>query len=85
MSQDDLLTYASVDVSTLSPMMRQYFDMKKAAGDAILMFRLGDFYEMFFDDAILVSRILELTLTSRDCGLEKRAPMCGVPHHSASS
>ena len=85
MNQDDLLTYASVDVSTLSPMMRQYFDMKKAAGDAILMFRLGDFYEMFFDDAILVSRILELTLTSRDCGLEKRAPMCGVPHHSASS
>ena len=85
MSNDDLLTYASVDSSTLSPMMRQYFDMKKAAGDAILMFRLGDFYEMFFDDAILVSRILELTLTSRDCGLEKRAPMCGVPHHSASS
>ena len=85
MSQDDLLTYASVDVSTLSPMMRQYFDMKKTAGDAILMFRLGDFYEMFFDDAILVSRILELTLTARDCGLEKRAPMCGVPHHSASS
>ena len=66
-------------------MMRQYFDMKKTAGDAILMFRLGDFYEMFFDDAILVSRILELTLTARDCGLEKRAPMCGVPHHSASS
>ena len=85
MSNDDLLTYASVDVSTLSPMMRQYFDMKKAAGDAILMFRLGDFYEMFFDDAILVSRLLELTLTARDCGLEKRAPMCGVPHHSASN
>ena len=85
MNNDDLLTYAAVDVSTLSPMMRQYFEMKKLAGDAILMFRLGDFYEMFFDDAILVSRILELTLTSRDCGLEKRAPMCGVPHHSASS
>ncbi|MBO4928026.1 MAG: DNA mismatch repair protein MutS [Clostridiales bacterium] len=66
-------------------MMRQYFDMKKTAGDAILMFRLGDFYEMFFDDAILVSRLLELTLTSRDCGLEKRAPMCGVPHHAASN
>ena len=85
MNNDELLTYASVDVSTLSPMMRQYFDMKKAAGDAILMFRLGDFYEMFFDDAILVSRLLELTLTSRDCGLEKRAPMCGVPHHAASN
>ena len=85
MNNDELLTYASVDVTTLSPMMRQYFEMKKAAGDSILMFRLGDFYEMFFDDAILVSRLLELTLTSRDCGLEKRAPMCGVPHHAASN
>ncbi|MBP5493196.1 MAG: DNA mismatch repair protein MutS [Clostridiales bacterium] len=85
MNNEELLTYATVDYSSLSPMMRQYFDMKKIAGDAILMFRLGDFYEMFFDDAISVSRILELTLTSRDCGLEKRAPMCGVPHHSASS
>ncbi|MBR3058738.1 MAG: DNA mismatch repair protein MutS [Clostridiales bacterium] len=85
MNNDELLTYSSVDVSQLSPMMRQYFEMKHLAKDAILMFRLGDFYEMFFDDAIMVSRILELTLTSRDCGLEKRAPMCGVPHHSASS
>ncbi len=82
---DELLTYDAVKNADLSPMMRQYFDMKKEAGDAILMFRLGDFYEMFFDDAILVSRVLELTLTSRDCGLEKRAPMCGVPHHSSSS
>ena len=85
MDNEELLTYATVDVTKLSPMMHQYFDMKKAANNAILMFRLGDFYEMFFDDAILVSRLLELTLTSRDCGLEKRAPMCGVPHHSAST
>ena len=85
MSNDELLTYDAVNTSDLSPMMRQYFEMKKTAGDAILMFRLGDFYEMFFDDAILVSRLLELTLTSRDCGLEKRAPMCGVPHHSATN
>lgn len=84
MMNDDLLTFEAVKDAELSPMMRQYFDMKKEAGDAILMFRLGDFYEMFFDDAILVSRVLELTLTSRDCGLEKRAPMCGVPHHSSS-
>ena len=85
MDNEELLTYATVDSTKLSPMMRQYFEMKDVAKDAILMFRLGDFYEMFFDDAILVSRLLELTLTSRDCGLEKRAPMCGVPHHSASS
>ena len=85
MNDQELLTYATVDSTALSPMMRQYFDMKEVAGDAILMFRLGDFYEMFFDDAILVSKLLELTLTSRDCGLEKRAPMCGVPHHSAST
>ncbi|MBR2750286.1 MAG: DNA mismatch repair protein MutS [Clostridiales bacterium] len=85
MDNDELLTYSSVNAADLSPMMRQYFEMKHLAKDAILMFRLGDFYEMFFDDAIMVSRLLELTLTSRDCGLEKRAPMCGVPHHSASS
>lgn len=84
MNNEELLTYDAVKNADLSPMMRQYFEMKKEAGDAILMFRLGDFYEMFFDDAILVSRVLELTLTSRDCGLEKRAPMCGVPHHSSS-
>ena len=65
--------------------MQQYFEVKNKYKNHILFYRLGDFYEMFFDDAILVSRILELTLTARDCGLEKRAPMCGVPHHSASS
>ena len=66
-------------------MMQQYLKIKEEYQDAILMFRLGDFYEMFFDDAILVSRELELTLTGRNCGLEERAPMCGVPHHSAES
>ncbi len=66
----------------LSPMMQQYNDIKKQHPDKILFFRLGDFYEMFFDDAILASKELELTLTGRDCGLEERAPMCGVPFHA---
>lgn len=69
-------------MAELSPMMRQYFELKERCKDSILFFRLGDFYEMFFDDAILVSKELELTLTGRDCGLEERAPMCGVPYHS---
>ncbi len=72
-----------IDRSKLSPMMQQYLAVKDASGDAIVFFRLGDFYEMFFDDAILVSKLLELTLTGRDCGLPTRAPMCGVPYHSA--
>ena len=63
-------------------MMEQYFEMKQKYPDTILFFRLGDFYEMFYDDAKLVSRELELTLTGRDCGQEERAPMCGVPFHS---
>lgn len=66
----------------LSPMMQQYLEIKEQNPDAILFFRLGDFYEMFFDDAITASRELELVLTGRDCGLEERAPMCGVPFHS---
>lgn len=66
----------------LSPMMQQYFEIKEEYKDCIVFYRLGDFYEMFFDDAILASRELELTLTGRDCGLENRAPMCGVPYHS---
>ncbi|MBR5405748.1 MAG: DNA mismatch repair protein MutS, partial [Oscillospiraceae bacterium] len=70
------------DRSKLSPMMQQYLAVKDASGDAIVFFRLGDFYEMFFDDAILVSKLLELTLTGRDCGLPTRAPMCGVPYHA---
>ena len=67
----------------ISPMMRQYLEIKEQHSDCILFFRLGDFYETFFEDAELVSRELELTLTGKDCGLEKRAPMCGVPHHAA--
>ena len=63
-------------------MMKQYFEIKKNYPDTILMFRLGDFYEMFFDDAKLVSAELELVLTGRDCGQEERAPMCGVPYHA---
>ncbi|MEF9951191.1 MAG: DNA mismatch repair protein MutS [Clostridium sp.] len=67
----------------LTPMMQQYFDIKENYTDCILFFRLGDFYEMFFEDAETASRELELVLTGRDCGLEKRAPMCGIPFHSA--
>ena len=67
----------------LSPMMQQYFEIKKNYEDTILMFRLGDFYEMFFDDAKTASKELELVLTGRDCGEAERAPMCGVPFHSA--
>ena len=69
----------------LSPMMQQYMDIKEEYSDCILFFRLGDFYEMFFDDAELVSRLLELTLTGKSCGLDERAPMCGVPYHAADS
>ena len=69
-------------MAALSPMMQQYFEIKKHHQDEILFFRLGDFYEMFFDDALLASKELELTLTGRDCGQKERAPMCGVPFHS---
>ena len=70
-------------MAELSPMMKQYLKIKDENKDSILLFRLGDFYEMFFDDAYTASRELDLTLTGRDCGLEERAPMCGVPFHSA--
>lgn len=83
--QQDVLTFENVDRSKLSPMMLQYLEQKDKMPDAILMFRLGDFYEMFLDDAITASRELELALTGRDCGLDRRAPMCGVPHHAAAS
>lgn len=69
-------------MAELSPMMKQYFKIKEENPDSILFFRLGDFYEMFYDDAKLASKELELTLTGRDCGQEERAPMCGVPFHS---
>ena len=76
---------SEVDRSQLSPMMQQYMDIKDNYEDCILFFRLGDFYEMFFDDAILTSRILELTLTGKQAGLEDRVPMCGIPHHAYAS
>ena len=66
-------------MAELTPMMKQYFEIKNQNKDYILFYHLGDFYEMFFEDAKLVSRELELTLTGRDCGQEERAPMCGVP------
>lgn len=72
-------------MAELSPMMQQYLKIKEENKDSILFFRLGDFYEMFFDDAKLASKELELTLTGRDCGLKERAPMCGVPYHSCES
>lgn len=77
------LRLQDIENDKLSPMMQQYVSEKKKRPDCLLFFRLGDFYEMFFDDAITASRELELTLTSRDCGLSERAPMAGVPHHSA--
>ena len=70
-------------MAELSPMMQSYLETKGQYKDCILFYRLGDFYEMFFDDAIVASRELEITLTGRACGLEEKAPMCGVPHHAA--
>ncbi|HSK68788.1 MAG TPA: DNA mismatch repair protein MutS [Candidatus Limnocylindria bacterium] len=72
-------------MAELTPMMRQYLELKEEHPDALLFFRLGDFYELFFDDAKTASRELELTLTGRDCGMAERAPMCGVPWHAADA
>ena len=69
----------------LSQMMQHYLDLKEKHKDCVLFYRLGDFYEMFFDDAVKVSKILDLTLTGRDCGLEQRAPMCGIPYHAVDT
>ena len=74
-----------VDKEKCSPMMQKYLETKEQYNDCILFYRLGDFYEMFFDDAILVSRELEITLTGKDCGLEERAPMAGIPYHAAEN
>ncbi len=76
---------SEVDREKLSPMMLQYMEIKDNYEDTIIFFRLGDFYEMFFDDAILASRELELTLTGKQAGLDERVPMCGIPHHAYSS
>lgn len=73
------------NMSELSPMMQHYLDTKEKYKDCILFYRLGDFYEMFFDDAITVSRELEITLTGKQCGLEERAPMCGIPYHAVDN
>lgn len=69
----------------LTPMMRHYLQLKEQHKDHILFYRLGDFYEMFFEDAKLVSKELELTLTGKSCGLAERAPMCGIPYHAADN
>ncbi len=75
---------SEVDLSKITPMMRQYIDIKNKNKDIIIFFRLGDFYEIFFEDAVTVSRELELTLTGRSAGLSEKVPMCGVPHHAVS-
>ena len=71
-------------MSDYTPMMKHYLDTKEQYKDCILFYRLGDFYEMFFEDAKTASRELEITLTGKDCGKEERAPMCGVPYHAAN-
>lgn len=73
------------DKSVISPMMQKYLETKEKYKDCILFYRLGDFYEMFFEDAIIASKELEITLTGKDCGLEERAPMAGIPHHAAEN
>lgn len=78
-------TRTSAKSVNMSPMMQEYCKTKEEYKDCILFYRLGDFYEMFFDDALLVSKELELTLTGKDCGLEERAPMCGIPFHAADT
>lgn len=75
----------NIDRNKVSAMMKQYLDIKDKYQDCILFFRVGDFYEMFFDDAIKASKAIELTLTGKDCGLEERAPMCGVPYHAVDT
>ena len=69
----------------LTHIMSQYLAMKEKNSDCLLFFRLGDFYEMFFEDAVTASKVLDIALTGRDCGLETRAPMCGVPFHAVDS
>lgn len=76
---------SEVDRNKLSPMMQQYMEIKDKYDDSIIFFRLGDFYEMFFEDAITASRVLELTLTGKQAGLSERVPMCGIPHHAYST
>lgn len=84
-SESRINTGFSGDISALTPMMQKYIETKEQYKDCILFYRLGDFYEMFFEDAITASRELEITLTGKDCGLEERAPMCGVPFHAVDN
>lgn len=74
---------SDVDYNELSPMMKQYMDIKKEHEDELLFYRIGDFYELFFEDALEASHALELTLTGKNAGLKERVPMCGVPHHAS--
>ena len=80
----DIMERKDVDINKVTPMMKQYLEIKNENEDLIIFFRLGDFYEMFFEDAVLVSHELELTLTGKSAGLEERIPMCGIPYHAAS-
>ena len=82
---DSNMSFDNVDIEKVSPMMQHYLQTKKENKDCILFYRLGDFYELFFEDAVIASRELELTLTGKACGLEERAPMCGVPFHAVDS
>lgn len=82
---ENLLRYKDINPSDLTPMMQQYMEIKGENMDALLFFRLGDFYELFFDDALEASELLSIALTKRDCGLEDKAPMCGVPYHAVES
>ncbi len=84
-NEEKQLLYEDLVFEDLTPMMQQYVSEKKKYQDAFLFFRLGDFYELFFDDAVLAAKILGIALTKRDCGQEQRAPMCGVPHHASES
>ena len=76
---------SDVDYNELSPMMKQYMDIKKDHEDELLFYRIGDFYELFFEDALEGSHALELTLTGKNAGLKERVPMCGVPHHASKA
>ena len=77
--------YENVDKNLYTPMMRQYLEIKEEYPDTLIFYRIGDFYEMFFNDAIVASKELEIVLTGRDAGVKDRVPMCGVPHHAVNA
>ena len=82
---NETTTKVTKETPGLTPMMVKYLETKEEYNDCILFYRLGDFYEMFYDDALIASKELEITLTGKNCGLEERAPMCGVPYHAVDS